>query len=440
MSMYKLLSLILLCGSLSAFSADRITAIITVTNTPSAADSLTVNASVRTWVASVATPSSEVLIGASAGASATNLWNQVIRYPFTGITPSFSSSNVITLRGQTGAALASSLSGTWASLTLSTQSMAQLKNIRVPFSAEPTVSVREGNADQLITDLSTYATTPFVAGSDAISSLVQTTGDQTIDGAKTFNSGTVLSNTVSMHFAGTSGATAADSTTNGIVFTLGPAGSGTNTHWVISGNELGEPQIVDSGGNSPTSFPETPGGIITYQVLIDRFPRLTGASNETNVWDIHNAFTDLYAINSTLTNWVALAGGATNVVLTNSFSSGALTIQGDIALTDATVGTLANGNNANLDFGIYSSIILTTGPTAAFAINGIQSASKAKLLYIYNATGQNMTIANDSGVDPTPANRIYTMTGGDRATTAEGSVTLKYLPTLSRWIIVGFEQ
>jgi hypothetical protein len=44
-----------------------------------------------------------------------------------------------------------------------------------------------------------------------------------------------------------------------------------------------------------------------------------------------------------------------------------------------------------------------------------------------------MTISHDSGGDPTPANRIYTTTGADIATTADGIVDVWYDSEDSRW-------
>ncbi len=77
-----------------------------------------------------------------------------------------------------------------------------------------------------------------------------------------------------------------------------------------------------------------------------------------------------------------------------------------------------------------------SGPSAAFTVNGLdgQPNRDGKFLLLLNYTGQNMTIAHDSGVDPVAGNRIYTMTGADVATTGNGSAILIYSASASRWI------
>ena len=48
-----------------------------------------------------------------------------------------------------------------------------------------------------------------------------------------------------------------------------------------------------------------------------------------------------------------------------------------------------------------------------------------------------MTIANDSGVEPQPGNRIYTFSGGDIILDGSSVTMLVYDSALSRWIVVG---
>jgi hypothetical protein len=62
----------------------------------------------------------------------------------------------------------------------------------------------------------------------------------------------------------------------------------------------------------------------------------------------------------------------------------------------------------------------------------------AKLVKILNRTGFAMTIAHDSGVDPTAANRIYSNTDADQATTGNGAVELIYSASASRWMVMSF--
>ena len=97
---------------------------------------------------------------------------------------------------------------------------------------------------------------------------------------------------------------------------------------------------------------------------------------------------------------------------------------------------LANGNNAavSVSTNIYTKV---SGPSGAFAINGIAGGRDGRIVMLQNSTGFTMTIANDSGVDPTAANRIYTGTGADVALANNpGFCTLIYDSAATRWIVV----
>lgn len=99
---------------------------------------------------------------------------------------------------------------------------------------------------------------------------------------------------------------------------------------------------------------------------------------------------------------------------------------------------LVNGPNANVGIGT-NSFVEVSGPTGAFTVAGIAQALDGKFLILINMTGQNMTLAHDSGLDGTAANRIYTMTGADRTTTGNGAVTLVYSTAAAHWIQVGWD-
>lgn len=77
-----------------------------------------------------------------------------------------------------------------------------------------------------------------------------------------------------------------------------------------------------------------------------------------------------------------------------------------------------------------------SGPTSAFTINGISAGRDGRICILQNGTSQTMTIANDSGGDPTPGNRIYTGTGADMVITNNpGIVWLVYDGSSSHWIV-----
>jgi hypothetical protein len=120
---------------------------------------------------------------------------------------------------------------------------------------------------------------------------------------------------------------------------------------------------------------------------------------------------------------------------TNNFGANA-----DIAFAQKSVTSLANGNNADVPIGT-NVVIVVSGPTGAFTINGISGGRDGKIIIIKNKTGQVMTIANQSGVEPTAANRIRTGEVGDFSNSSNpGIVTLEYDGADSRWDLVSFNN
>jgi len=139
--------------------------------------------------------------------------------------------------------------------------------------------------------------------------------------------------------------------------------------------------------------------------------------------------------NETVGGNLAVLGLTTNQTWTgtNNFGQGS-----DIAFSRFPVTSLANGNNAAVPIGT-NIFIEVSGPSADFTINGIAGGRDGKYAIIVNQTGFNMTVAHQSGTDPTAANRIISMTGADRVTTANGSATLIYSGAASRWLLIAFD-
>jgi hypothetical protein len=119
--------------------------------------------------------------------------------------------------------------------------------------------------------------------------------------------------------------------------------------------------------------------------------------------------------------------------VTNLVSTGTYTNRGDLSFDSLANSSLANGNNAAVSPGtkVYMKV---SGPTGAFAINGLTGGRDGRTIIIQNSTGFTMTIANNSGVDPTAANRIFTGTSADiTVTNNPGFVQLIYDAATSRW-------
>lgn len=166
----RTLLLLFLALALPAAAADRITLLISVTNSPTTNGmSLTINGGTRTWTNSASgNPSVLILATNEVGFIATNLFSHLASYPPSGVSlRPMTNTTTIVLVGQTGGALTASKSGDWGSLTLLTNTPATMRTVRVPFTAEDP-SVAAANADDLISALETFGTsklasdTPFM--------------------------------------------------------------------------------------------------------------------------------------------------------------------------------------------------------------------------------------------------------------------------------------
>lgn len=107
-----------------------------------------------------------------------------------------------------------------------------------------------------------------------------------------------------------------------------------------------------------------------------------------------------------------------------------------------TTPTVINGANQNVNTTPQNFVniggatqIIVAGPTGSFSIGGFTSPAPGRAIYLYNSTGQTMTITNqDSG--STAANRIITPTAG---TITAKVATLVYASGLSRWVVQSYQ-
>jgi hypothetical protein len=187
----------------------------------------------------------------------------------------------------------------------------------------------------------------------------------------------------------------------------------------------------------------------------------TALGNATVIGATHlNSTAVGYAASTTTSNQVMLGSAGISVVVNNQLAvtggstfGGALTnlthsgtnnypAGSDIAFGRYALTTLANGINQDIVIGT-NVVVDVTGPTAAFSIEGIAGGRDGKLAIIVSTNaGFNMTIATEGGAtgnDPTPANRIISLSGADRTTTGPGAAILWYHGTYQRWILLSFE-
>lgn len=102
-----------------------------------------------------------------------------------------------------------------------------------------------------------------------------------------------------------------------------------------------------------------------------------------------------------------------------------------VAVTDATT----TGSNASLTAFVGSSIRLTNGSLVSIA--NIPAGAEGQELAIFNRTGVDVTVVDESGAVGTAANRIYTGTSGNITFPKNGAFFLRYDSASARWQIVG---
>lgn len=415
-----LLYLFLTLAAVAAQAADITTITIAVTNAAGTTNgqTVTINGNVRTWTNNVVVPGTQVLTNATAGGSATNLFRQLAGNPISGLTLAYSGTNGIALSTAPGGSLSVSISDGWGLLSSSTVTLTPAQVLRLPLSVEA-AAVRTNLASQLAAAVggSENTNAPY-ENSKLFENVVGKTNAQTVTGAKIFAS-----------FAGTAGAI-----TNAAL--SAPALSNAVFHALLSFYN-GEITITNSADNGIQFWSASAGAPILSltngNVVIEADSALqikggTPAANAVLVGDAGGGAT-----------WGTVPG-TTNKILDSVSLANTNTVTGDLSFRRYAVTSLANGNNAAVPIGT-NTFVEVSGPSGAFTVNGINGAPNrdGKFLILLNQTGQNMTIAHDSGTDPTAANRIYTMTGADRATTGNGAAMLIYSAAASRWILISFD-
>ncbi len=111
-------------------------------------------------------------------------------------------------------------------------------------------------------------------------------------------------------------------------------------------------------------------------------------------------------------------------------------ISGGMALSQ-TLFSASTGNNNDILNGVTASFVRIIGPTAPFTITGMAGGQAGRTIVLYNTTGQNMTIANESTSSST-YDRIITLSGADETTVGAGCATLVYDGS-NRWILTALK-
>lgn len=166
--------LILLCVSTPAFgqATNRISLTIVVTNVPVTGNNLVVNANTRTWT-NASTASTILTNLVSTAGSATNLYNNIASFPYSGgISPRWLTETSIVLYAPLGAALSASQVGAWSILTLSTQSAPNTFTALWPLENIIVASNRTNQGSAFVYGLSQFSTNAFSTNSTATSNYI----------------------------------------------------------------------------------------------------------------------------------------------------------------------------------------------------------------------------------------------------------------------------
>lgn len=218
-----------------------------------------------------------------------------------------------------------------------------------------------------------------------------------------------------------------------------------SSDWTVAGvttNDI-QTEIVKSNLTSDVNFRAGTNYISTNTPTLAQFQGATNyISTNTPPLGVFNAATNKIATNAPT---LAQFQGATNNIVTNEAaiyaknSSGTVsnltlgattTINGQIVIPIAASNTLASGANS-LNIGTNTAVNFTGSSTATIA--GIAGGVDGREVTLGFPSGT--TIANQSGSEPTPGNRIITGSGVDISLTGSRSyVILKYVGT--RWEVV----
>lgn len=431
--------LLFFCLLLFAFSGkalDIITATIAVTNTAGTTNgqTLTVNSDMRTWTNSVQVPGSQILTNNTIGGAATNMFNEIAVYPFSVPELAHSGTNGIILRSRPGGPLSASLSAGWGTVVLTTNSLSDFTIVEVPLGVYPAAqqtNVASGIAAMLGANQVTNAI-PETA--PAMTNFLSNTNSQIVAGAKQLTNflNTLKGNLVAIVPPGTP-AWIWNPAGNSAALNFGGTGAGGSTN-SITGTPGG---FAFSGTWGNVTFGSQ--CIFSTDILLGDFSIIgTHAVMNTNgffgtgtgITNLDGGTILLSTVSSPQLNTNGL-----RFLGTNSFPAGS-----DIAFGRYSLSSLGNGINQDIPVGT-NVFIDVSGPSGAFSIEGIAGGRDGKVVEILNLTGFNMTIAVEGGAtgnDPTPANRIVSMTGADVASTGNGFARLKYNSNTSRWVLTDF--
>lgn len=457
---------------------NKITASITITNATFNGFTFTVNGDTRTFTNNVVNSATQVFTNADATGcgSKTNLLQQIYSTPFAQTRTVDTGSNSLDLVGNANLAMAVTVTAGYASVSYTTQTVALLIALEGPVSAFPTAAGRTNIASDTVGAINAPENTNAIStGSVAASLIMAAISNKTdINGGATTNQFAKSMTASNLTANGTSviAGTSRWFTTNGLgaFFPL-------FFDWNSSGSDAG----VLNHSSSVWSFAHTNSSgssgflAMNYDGLTKNANVASTSANLANIgfqWLLYSytgsqlAFMQLNTNGLWATNFMGEGSGlydttATNLtgpglILSTNIAFGVMLdpanqsrtngvfcgtnnfpANSDIAFAEKSITTLTSGGNADLQIGTNENIFVS-GPSGAFTIYGIANGRAGKIISIENKTGHSMTLADQSGLETTPANRIRTGSGTDRVNANNpGIVTLKYCGADGFWDVQG---
>lgn len=417
--MIKRLTLCILAsiGIASAQTTNQqVSVTLTATNTPVTGNSLTLNGDVRlfTNATTVATILTNLVnpVGAMS-----NVFSAVALYPFTATSYrlQYLSSTQLVFQGAVGQAMSMQVTGTWATVSFATNTLVETKVVRVPMSVFTSAAQSSvgsglveylGQATNLLLRLeSTNAVLDrptFTNGVNYGASLSSpsTAGGTSWIAAENFGSGAVASNDYALAVGAGALALQPDTTA------IGHDAVARGEYSVAVGTG------VDAGGDWSLSIGAVSSALGERAIAIGK----GAAAGHADSIAIGTGVT------TTTSNEVRIGVADNSVVM-----------PGKIQLPSRTWTSLANGNNSGVPLGTNSFVELS-GATTIARLCGFAAGAADEIKWVRISGAVTNTIANESGDDPSAANRIITGTGGDVFSTNNPSqFQLRYRAASSRW-------
>lgn len=113
--------------------------------------------------------------------------------------------------------------------------------------------------------------------------------------------------------------------------------------------------------------------------------------------------------------------------------AGGMYLKGVLAFRAAALSSVRSGANHDVNAGT-TAMLRITGPKAPFSISGFSGGTDGRVLQIYNASGQQMTLVHAAG--SSAGNQINTLSGQNLVLRAGSSfATLIYDATAAEWVV-----